>query len=469
MNTNQCANVRRLVIASILGLLAASAAANEFDVLTSRLLVSSNTVWSNVASADVSGPTGNNVLGKVRMYYDYADTYSGYASNPNYWNYNWSGYLQSGSALGPLGPMGYAGPLGSTGPLWGSSFAWGSMSWFPGNYSAWVGRYFWNGDWSFGSASPFSPSGPLGSTGPLTETALYRDMPHLNETIGSAHQEQASDYNDFPHQLDPAGVWGILGPAGPFGPLGPLGPLGKLGYGSSGTVTINPTTGDMVVNGQVQRSLVVQYNTTAPITSRTYDLSELYPRANLVSRQANPGNFVNDTSFSVDAVSPSCTLSYSSSANHTYYFKSKYDQFVSLLLTNANAYGELDFDVYIKPDPTGSFNTATDAATWFGSTAKKFGVNTASALYGNAAIGYQDFAVLRAAKNDVIKVVVKAPFYTGYDMCGYLLHVTGSGFQTQTGGGAIADSTLFAPRRTSAATGYKTFNVTGVHQQALTW
>ncbi len=65
---------------------------------------------------------------------------------------------------------------------------------------------------------------------------------------------------------------------------------------------------------------------------------------------------------------------------------------------------------------------------------------------------------MRAAKNDVIKLVVKAPFYTGYDMCGYLLHVTGSGFQTKTGNGALTDSSLFAPRR-----------VTGVHQQALSW
>ncbi len=460
---------KKLIAALILFATTNAALASEFDVTAYRLLVSGNTISTGVSLSDVSGAVGNNAPGKIQMYYDYADTYTGYASKPNFWNANWSSYLQAGSALGPLGPLGYAGPLGSTGPLWGGSFSWGSISWFPSNYSTWVGRYFWNGDALFGSSTPFGQSGPLGASGPLSEKALYRDMPHLNETIGSVHQEQSSDYNDFPHQLDPAGVWGILGPAGPFGPLGPLGSLGKLGFGASGTVAIDASTGDMVVNGQVQRKLAVQYDTSTPVTYRTYDLSELYPRQNLISRQSNPAGFVNDTSFSVDAVSPSCTLSYSSSQNHTYYFKSKYDQFVSLLLTNTNAYAELDFDVYIKADPSGTFNASTDAAAWFGSTARKFGVNTASALWGGSPIGYQDFAVARARKNDVIKVVVKAPFYTGYDMCGYLFHVTGTGFQSKTGTGEFTDSSLFAPRRTSTATGYRTFNVTGVHQQALSW
>lgn len=454
-------------------LLAASASAiaqsTEFDVTSNRLLVSANTISTNVTFSDVSGPTGNNVLGKVRMYYDYSDTYSGYASKPNFWNYNWSQYLQAGSALGPLGPLGYTGPLSSVGPLWGGSFSWGSISWFPSNYSAWVGKYFWNGDPLFGASSPYGPSGALGANGPLSEKALYRDMPHLNETIGSANQEQSNDYNDFPHQLDPSGVWGILGPVGPLGALGPLGPLGRMGYGSSGLVSIDSTTGDMIANGQIKRTVEVQYDTASPATYRQYELSELYPRANLVSRQTNPSSFVNDTSFSVDAVSPSCTLSYANSDNHTFYFKSKYDQFVSIVLTNTNAYAELDFDVYIKADTGNTFNSSTNAAAWFGSPAKKFGVNTASALWNNTAVGYQDFAVFRVKKNDVVKVVVKAPFSTGYDLCGYLLHVTGSGFQTKAAGGTYTDSTLFAPRRTNATTGNKTFNITGVHQQALSW
>lgn len=465
-------NTLRIVITSLnCSLLAFSIAAqaNEFDVNANRLLVSAQTISTKLTWSDVAGSTNNNSAGAVRMYYDPTDAYAGYAGKPNYWNHDWSTYITANSALGPYGPLGYSGPLGSSGPLYGQSFSWGFISWLPSNYSSWVGRYFWDGAANFGASSPYGPSGPLGSTGPLTEKALYRDMYHLNETIGSTHQEQSNDFNDFPHQLDAAGVWGILGPAGPLGVLGPLGPLGPLGYGSSGAVTINSTTGEMQANGQTKRTLTVQHDTDATPTYRIYDLVELYPRANLISRQANPASFVNDTSFSVDAVSLSCTLSYSSSSNHTYYFQSKYDQFVSIVLTNANAYGELDFDVYIKADPNGSFKNATNAATWFGSPPKAFGVATASALWGNSAIGLQDFAMFRVRKNEVIKVVVKAPFYTGYDSCGYVMHVTGSGFQTYAGTQTPQDSTLFAPRRTNAANGNKTFNITGAHQQALAW
>jgi len=453
---------------AILYAVTASAAVTEFNVDTNRMVISSNTIYSNVSWRDVSGVSNNTTPGNIRMYYDASDSNAGYASQPNYWNADWSTYIQASSALGPLGPLGYAGPLSAVGPLKGNSFAWGWISWLPSNYTSWVGTYFWNGSATFGSSGPYGASGPLGHTGPLTEKALYTDMYHLNETIGAGTQESSNDYNDFPHQLDAAGVWGILGPAGPLGALGPLGPLGQLGYGSSGAVIVNSVTGDMETNGQTKRKLTVQYNTSSPATYRIYDLSEVYPRGNLITRQAAPANFVNDTSFSVDAISPGCTLSYASSQNHTYYFQSKYDQFVSLVLTNANAYGELDFDVYVKSDPAGTFNSASDAAAWFGSTPKKFGVSTTSALWYNTATGYQDFTVFRAKKNEVIKVVVKAPFATGYDSCGYFLHVTGTGFQTQTGTAVAADSNLFAPRRTSPA-GYRTFNVTGVHQQAVGW
>ncbi|MBI1891608.1 MAG: hypothetical protein HYS18_13230 [Burkholderiales bacterium] len=463
--------MKKRILAALLALAAngALAAATEFDVSNSRLLISSNTIWNNVAGSNVSGPFGNSTLGNIRMYYDASDTNYGYASAPNYWNYNWSAYLQTSSALGPLGPLGYAGPLSSIGPLGTNSYSWSPSSWLPNNYSAWMGSNVWNGSAAFGSGSPYGPSGPLGYNGPLTTQALYTTMYHLNEVVGSSHQEQSSDYNDFPHQLDPSGVWGILGPAGPLGALGPLGPLGKLGYGSSGYVTVNSTAGDFQSGGVTARSLMVQHDNNAPATYRIYDFSEIYPRANLISRQANPSSFRNDTSFSVDAVSASCTLSYSSTANHTYYFQSKYEQFVSLVLTNANAYAELDFDVYIKADTSDTFKTSTDAAAWFGTPTKKFGVDTASALWYGYTVGYQDFATFRVKKNEVIKVVVKAPYGTGYDSCGYHLHVTGTGFQTQAGtGGTPSDSTLFAPRRTSAS-GYPTFNVTGYHQEALSW
>ncbi len=444
------------------------AAVTEFDVDANRLVISADTITASVTSSDVSGVPNNATLGNIRMYYDAADTNVGYATTPNYWNADWSAYIQPSSALGPLGPLGYSGPLSASGPLKGNSFAWGPIAWLPSNYNAWVGSYFWNGSANFGSSDPYGPAGPLGASGPLTDQALYTTMYHLNEVIGASTQEQSSDYNDFPHQLDIAGVWGVIGPAGPLGVLGPLGPLGSLGYGSSGNVTIDATTGDMQANGQTKRDLVVQFDTATPTSYRTYDLSEVYPRANLISRQANPATFVNDTSFSVDANSPSCTLSYASPQNHTYYFQSKYDEFVSLVLTNTNAYAELDFDVYIKPDPTSTFSAASDASTWFGSTPKKFSVSTTSALWYNTATGYQDFAVMRVKKYEVIKVVVKAPLATAYDGCGYLFHVTGTGFKTKTGTGSWSDSTLFAARRTSGS-GFHTFNITGVHQQAMSW
>jgi hypothetical protein len=461
--------MKPLAFALLLLSAAAQATQVEFDTEANRLLISASTITSNLAASDVAALPGNGTAGNVRMYYDSTDTYTGYAAKPNYWNQDWSAYIQPGSALGPLGPLGYSGPLSAVGPLKGYSYSWGSISWFPTNYSAWVGFYIWNGSANFGSANPYGASGPLGYSGPLTEKALYRDMPHLNETMDGV-QEAGSDYNDFPHELDPSGVWGILGPAGPLGALGPLGPLGKLGYGSSGNVTVSASSGDFQVNGQTKRSLMVQYDNNSPATYRIYDFSEVYPHDNLITRQANPSanGFVNDTSFSVDAVSSGCTLSYASAQNHTYYFQAKSDQFVSLVLTNANAYAELNFDVYIKADASGTFKNATDAATWFGSTPLKFSVATISALWNNTAVGYQDFAVFRAKKNDVIKVVVKAPYGTAYDSCGYFLHVTGTGFQTQVGSGAASDSTLFSPRRVSTA-GFKTFNITGVHQQALSW
>jgi hypothetical protein len=47
----------------------------------------------------------------------------------------------------------------------------------------------------------------------VSEQTMY----HLNEVPFGA--------NDFPHNLDILGAWGILGPLGPLGALGLLGPL----------------------------------------------------------------------------------------------------------------------------------------------------------------------------------------------------------------------------------------------------
>jgi hypothetical protein len=145
-----------------------------------------------------------------------------------------------------------------------------------------------------------------------------------------------------------------------------------------------------------------------------------------------------------------------------------------VLLTNVNAYAELDFEVYVKADPSNGFNAASSAAAWFGSEPKDFEVNTYSALYYfagyNYALNLQDFAMFRVRKGEVVKLVVKpgGSGSTYFDDCGYLLHVVGSGFQEKTGSGAWVDSQLFAPSRSNAA-GQRTFNITGKHQQSLSW
>jgi len=56
--------------------------------------------------------------------------------------------------------------------------------------------------------------------GPLAPKAIYYTMYHLNEVPFGA--------NNFPHNLDILGAWGVLGPLGPLGALGALGPLVRV-------------------------------------------------------------------------------------------------------------------------------------------------------------------------------------------------------------------------------------------------
>ncbi|MED5620923.1 hypothetical protein [Ideonella sp. BN130291] len=459
--------------AALLALLITSTAAQaDVDATQQRTLITANTVHT-LGWADVRGSAGNRSATAVRMFYDTRDSRAGYAGRENFWNQDWSLYIDAESALGPKGPLGYAGPLGSAGPLLNAGWSWAWSSWLPTGQGSWLGSYVWNGQASFGAANPYGAAGPLGASGPLTVTALYTTMPHLNEAGDATTQEAANDYNDFPHQLDPAGVWGVLGPAGPLGVLGPLGPLGPLGYGTSGAVTVDPATREYKNGSQTVRALDVPHTADGTVWRR-HALVELYPRDSLVARQANPQQFVNDTSFSVNAYSASCTLNLADRNANTFYFKSGVDQWLALVLTNVNAYAQLDFDVAIKPDPANGFAAASSAAAWFGSTPTSFSVNTFSALYYsggfNYALNLQDFAMLRVKKGEVIKLSVKSGYSspTAYDSCGYLLHVVGSGFQERSNGGAWADSALFAPNRVNGS-GQRTFNVTGKHQQGVGW
>lgn len=460
--------LKKLGILIVMTLLAGQASA-QYNVNTHRTIIRSNTLQA-MPGTEVSGSLYNNTAGNIRQYYDATDATAGYAGQENFWNQNWGTYLGYGSALGPFGPLGYTGPLSATGPLFNSTYSWSWNNWLPAANSSWAGFYVWNGSATFGSSSPYGATGPLGYTGPITQTALYTTMYHLNETGSATNQEYSTDYNDFPHHLDPAGVWGILGPGGPFGVLGPLGPLGTRGYGASGAVTINSATGEMKSGTTVVRSLDVPFHPSLTLI-RNFDLSEVYPRANLIARQSNPTQFINDTSFSVNAISGSCTLSYHSGSDHTYYFKSKHPQFVSLVLSNVNAYAELDFDVSTKDDSANSFASSGDAAAWFGNPAIKFAVSSNAGLNAsNLASGLQDFAVFRVKANEVIKVVVKARSGTPtiYDKCGYLFHVTGTGHTLRDGNNPPTSSSLFQPTRNSPG-GYITFNITGSHQEWQPW
>lgn len=439
----------------------------QFDVSQFRTVITSSSIENNLSWSDVYGSSGSNQSTNVQMYYDVSDENANYAGTENFWNKDYSYYIDEYSALGPKGPLGYAGPLSSIGPLMNTSFNWVFDAWMPQGFAAVEGFYVWNGSANFGFASPYGAMGPLGFTGPITEQAHYTDMYHINETGGFDSQESFGDWNDFPMQLDPAGVWGILGPVGPLGALGPLGPLGPNGYGS---VVTTDATGAYKQNGAEIRQLEVAYNGDASIVRR-YDLVEFYQSDDLVLRQQNPSQFVNDTSFSVEAGASACNVDYSP-ANHTYYFKSPYDQWLSVVLTHVNAYAELDFTVSIKSDAQNTFNNADSADAWFGVEPVDFSVTTTGGLMNFGGFNYaselNDFAMLRVKAGEVVKLVVQPRYGSGdvFDLCGYLLHVVGSGFEEKVAGGQYESNDLYGPRRNL---GVATFNITGDHQLALPW
>lgn len=456
-------------------------ASAQFNVTTHRMLVSSGTTYA-MSSSYVNGSSGGTDT-SVDMYYDSTDGTAGYPSTQNLWNKTWSGYLSGSSALGIYGALGYAGPLSSLGPL--GAFSVTSLSGF---YLAFIPTSIWQGNINFGTSpsggpfgttGPYGYAGPLGSGGPITEVALYDTMYHLNENNGcSDAKDQACDDNDFPHQLDPAGVWGVLGPGSLLGALGPLGPLGRLGWGAAtygADTNCRDATGNYYIftassstagtcSGTIARSLVVPY-TNGGTTDRKFDLVELYDRASLISQQGNPSTFTNDTSFSVDAATPYGNTNWTTS-NHTYYFRSAYDQFVSILPVPVNGYADIDADIEIRRDTGVTFSSASSVTTaWSAlSAGHTFSLNS-GAMVGWP-YGYQDYAVVRAKANDIFKVVVKRySAYNGYNDYGYYLHVVGTGSQYRVSGGAWQDSTLFQNRRTTG--GYPTFNIVGPHQSNL--
>lgn len=321
----------------------------DTDVLTNRLIITSNQVNALSRSDVRSGSTA------IQMYYDATDGVI-YASKLNGWNQDWALYIQAPSALGASGPLGAYGPLGSAGPLFNVS-ATAPAGFVASQYT--YGTYAWGSSERYG-ADAFGASGPLGASGPITEASLYNTMYHLNENASCVDGlDGVCDWNDFPHALDPSGVWGVLGPLGPTGALGALGPLGILGFGhQTGVVYVdgNGSYTGFYKNGALTRRLDIPYNGGSVV--RRYDLFEMYSRAFLQSAQLSPATFTNDTSFSVDARS----FSPLTSTNDEYVFASNYDQYISIVVTPVNPHSDFDFKVFRKPldssfatNPLGNF------------------------------------------------------------------------------------------------------------------
>lgn len=462
-------NLKPLVVClTCLGI--ASPVLAQFDVTTHRMLISSKTI-SAMSSTDVNGSRGGTNTA-VDMYYDTIDSHTGYPGTQNLWDKTWSTYLSG--PLGLFGPLGSAGPLGSLGPLGVGSVT--SLSGFGLPFTT-IPSQLWDGSINFGtsptggafsSTGPYGYLGPLGANGPITATALYDTMYHLNENLGCTDGvDWTCDYNDFTHQLDTAGVWGILGPGSVLGALGPLGPLGSTGWGTAikaADATCVDTTGNYYLftatsatagtcSGTIARNLVVPFGSVG-IVERKFDLVERYDRAALITQQGVPSSFTNDTSFSVKAGDVDSWTA----ANHTYYFRSAYDQFVSILPVPVNGLADFDAEVEIRRDSTGSFLTAGSASSAWSALASGHTFVLDSSVT-------QDFGVVRAKSNDIFKVTVTRNAPSVYHNYGYYLHVVGTGFSYRAGEGAWENTPLFQYRRTTA--GVPTFNIVGPHQSDL--
>lgn len=457
---------------------------NEFQCSaypdTYRMVVSAKTVESLSAGSVSSGSAA------IRMTYDSSDATMGYANTTNYWNQDWSLYLSPNSALGPYGPLGAYGPVSSVGPLFNGSLGgfYSAASWYSGGFanifqtgSSTIGIYGPSVDWTqipanndLSSSGMLSNAGPLGSTGPLTEYNLYTAMYHLNENLPvvfgfpcSDNQKDGNcDYNDFPHHLDPSGVWGILGPIGPTGPLGPLGPLGKLGVGKLTTATYLGvgTVFSVDSDGQYQQAPVanpaaksVKRTIIVPQTAgayRRYPLVEMYNKSFLLSP---PMGFVNDTSFSVDASGSV------NAAGDEFPMSSNFDQFVSATVTPVNLYGEFKLEVL-------RFKNGAWENIYAG--------DNKSAFSGGFTNGFVDFVMFRAKDGESLKIKVTPADNSAATNFGYLLHVTGSGFEegpmnafSKTANKALFDprAKIYSPACSPWSCPYRLkFNTKGSHQ-----
>jgi hypothetical protein len=423
--------------------LALAACPTDLDPALCRYSITSTSV-SGLGPYDVGGYASST----VSMNYDLAtdngvDVFgTPYKGARNYWNVgqDYEYYIRGNGPLGAYGPIGANGPLGAYGPVInvGVNNTQSPNNSFPTTISS---QYIYTGS-SWCSTACYGPNGPLGQAGPLNPVAYHRDMAHLNE-YWYDYQDAWDDYNDFPHQLDAAGVWGILGPLGPLGALGPTGPLGPMN-----ALAINRTAaGDYVDNQNpavLKRAVAVVYQTNAQGQTsalRNYDLYEMYTktRAQQLGTGSNP---VNDTSFGV--VSPDINVA----AGDNYLFNSKYTQWLAVaVVPGSGSSGQTD-----------NFNftlwTAVAGGTW----KKVLTANNATLASG----GLISFAMVRVKQNEQLKLTVTTPDGRNRP---YNLYVTGSGFAESTGAAGAPMVAIDSFGARSQKTGANRFNITGNHQR----
>lgn len=249
-------------------------------------------------------------------------------------------------------------------------------------------------------------------------------------------------YNDYCHNLDASGVWGIQGPLGPTGAFAVLGALGPLGisyqYGvtttSDGVYMVSTPAGDATMT--VRRTQPIRYMHDSS-SYRVYDLYEMYSKSFASSLQ--PGTVdSNDCSFAVDAVAAPADAS-----GDTFYFTSASEQWVALNVVAADM--GTDYSLSLECRDGKSYNPVTAAA---------------SNPYSSGR-GLEDFIVTRL-KEEECRVTVKLQYTEDSTPAGYYLYVTGSAVTTVTGGAEETED-LWGLRQQS--TGEWTFNILGPHQK----
>lgn len=106
-------------------------------------------------------------------------------------------------------------------------------------------------------------------------------------------EEDVYWYNDYDHNLDSAGIWGIQGPLGPTGAFGALGALGPLSISIQSGVTTTPD-GVYIVKNEIIRTTQPMWYSHDGSVMRMYDLFEVYSKTYAFSMGRNESSEIND-------------------------------------------------------------------------------------------------------------------------------------------------------------------------------